>query len=62
MTDFNTMDGIARQLCEAAGRDYDAPGCKKNHWRRKARALIERERGIATADALMGIFGLRRVK
>jgi len=62
MPDFQTTESIARRLCEAAGRDYDAPGCKKNHWRRKAREFIARERGIATADAFMGIFGFRRVK
>lgn len=64
MADFQTIERIARQLAEDRFGEghFDRKGTKRSYWRRKARALIERERGIATADALMGIFGLRRVK
>lgn len=40
MTDHETLERIARQLCADAGRDYDAKGCKRNHWRKKAARVL----------------------
>ena len=42
MTDHATLERIARQLCTDAGRDYDRKGCKRAHWRAKARRVLER--------------------
>lgn len=61
MTDYTTVERLARRLCADAGGDWDRKYTKRAHWRAKASRLIERGRGIATADALMAIFGLRRV-
>jgi hypothetical protein len=61
--DYTTIERVARRLADdrfGAGH-FDRKGTKRGYWRRKARKLIERERRIALADALMGIFGLRRV-
>lgn len=54
---------IARQLCEAKRGPgaWDKPRCKRNHWRVRARAYITRAHAISTADALMAVFGMRRV-
>lgn len=50
MTDHDTLERIARQLCEDAGRDYDRKGCKRNHWRRKAQlALASGKNSLAYA-------------
>lgn len=62
MTDHATIERIARRMAEdrfGAGH-FDRKGTKRSYWRRKARELVERERGISLADAVMGIFGFRR--
>jgi hypothetical protein len=58
-----TLERIARQLCEASrgAGAWDKPRCKRNHWRKRARTYINRAHAIGTADALMAVFGLRRV-
>jgi hypothetical protein len=59
----STLERVAREICDArngAGH-YDAKGAKRNHWRALARAEIEQARGVSTADALMAMFGMRRV-
>ena len=58
--DHNTIERLARRLCHESGGDWERRYTKRAHWMAKARRLVERERGIATADALMGIFGYRR--
>jgi hypothetical protein len=40
MTDHDTLERIARQLCESAGRDYDRKGAKRAYWRGKARRVL----------------------
>jgi hypothetical protein len=60
MTDFHQTERIARQLCEEAGRDYDAKGCKRLHWRRKAARVVAVLDGKPTALArLMRAIGWR---
>jgi hypothetical protein len=65
MTDPTTaeLERIARQLCEASrgAGAWDKPRCKRNHWRKRARSYINRAHAVSTADALMAVFGLRRV-
>lgn len=39
MTDFNTIETLARRLAAERGCDYDAKGAKRGHWRRKALAV-----------------------
>lgn len=34
--DHDAIEHTARQLCADAGRDFDAKGCKRTHWRKKA--------------------------
>lgn len=60
---YATLERMARDLCESARgpNAWAKPRCQRNHWRAVARKTIERERGIATADALMAVFGMRRV-
>jgi hypothetical protein len=65
MTDPTTaeLERIAQQLCESkrgAGA-WDKPRCKRNHWRVRARSYINRAHAVSTADALMAVFGFRRV-
>jgi hypothetical protein len=61
MTDHNTLTRLAREIAASRGVDFDAPRKHRAHWLALALKHVERQRGIATADALMGIFGLRRV-
>ena len=61
MTDHDTLERLARQLCTDAGRDYDRKGCKRAHWRKRAQKAIEAGRWGGIADALAAVFGLRRV-
>lgn len=56
----NTLTRVAREIAASRGVDFDAPHKHRAHWMDLARKSIERGRGIAMADALMGIFGLRR--
>jgi hypothetical protein len=57
------LEDLARSICEAhrgPGR-YDMPRTHRQHWRDLAAAQIERERGRSILDALLGIFGFKRV-
>ena len=57
------LEALAREICDArngAGH-YDAKGTKRSHWRKLAYADMERAHGLNTLDALMGIFGMKRV-
>lgn len=62
-TPHEQIEALARQLCGSRYGEghYDKPRTHRRYWRRKAVALIERERNIATSDAFMAIFGMRRV-
>ncbi|MFD0738265.1 hypothetical protein ACFQZQ_03040 [Lysobacter koreensis] len=43
MTDHDTTERIARQMCDernGAGH-FDKPRTKRNHWRKRARRLLE---------------------
>lgn len=62
--DHARLEKLAREICDTrngAGH-YDAKGAKRAHWRELAQADIDRARGLSTLDALVGIFGMRRVK
>lgn len=64
MTTFHQLEALAREICDSrngAGH-YDAKGTKRAHWRKLAQTDIDRARGLSTLDALVGIFGMRRVK
>jgi hypothetical protein len=57
------LELVAREICDSrngAGH-YDAKGTKRSHWRKLAYADMERAHGLNTLDALMGIFGFKRV-
>lgn len=47
MSDYETIERIARQLCEEHGGagHWDAKGTKRAHWRKRAESLL------ATRDA-----------
>lgn len=64
MTDFQTLESLAREICDSRNKPghYDAKGTKRSHWRELAQAEIDRARGLSTLDALVGIFGMRRVR
>ena len=58
------LESLAREICDSrngAGH-YDAKGTKRSHWRKLAYADMERAHGLSTLDALVGIFGMKRVK
>lgn len=40
MTDHETLERIARQIAREAGRDYDAKGAKRAHWRKRAASVL----------------------
>lgn len=40
MTDHTTLERIARQIAADSGRDYDARGAKRAHWRKKAARVL----------------------
>ena len=63
MTDHNTIERLARRLADErfGPGHFDRKGTKRGYWRRRAREFAERERSVSLADALMGIFGFRRV-
>lgn len=57
------LELVARAICDSrngAGH-YDAKGTHRAHWLELARVGIEHELAIGTADALMAIFGFRRL-
>jgi hypothetical protein len=57
------LERLAREICDSrngAGH-YGAKGTKRQHWRKLAYAEMERAHGLNTLDALMGIFGMKRV-
>lgn len=60
--DFPTLEHAACRLCEAehGPGSYDQPRRKRAWYRRRAERHIERARALATADAVMAIFGYRR--
>lgn len=41
---FDQVEALARQLCRAAGGNWDAKRHKRGHWLAKARALLAAER------------------
>ena len=57
------LEALAREICDGRNGSghYDAKGTKRNHWRKLAYADMERAYGLNTLDALMGIFGMKRV-
>lgn len=42
MSDFDTVERIARQMCEEHGGagHWDAKGTKRAHWRKRAESLL----------------------
>lgn len=57
------LEALARRLCDSryGSGHYDKPRTHRGYWCRKAAAEIQRNRAIATADALFAIFGMRRL-
>lgn len=41
---FDQVEALARSLCAAGGGQWDARHHKRNHWRRKALAVLQAER------------------
>ena len=59
MTDFNTLERAAKRLCE---QRHGAGSWNTKHRKRAAyRRMADRMLSLATADAFMAIFGLKRV-
>lgn len=50
MTDHNTLERLARQLCEERGLDYDAKGRHRAQWLAKAQRIA----AMAEANPVMG--------
>ena len=53
-TKYTQIENIARRICAEHGRDWDAKGCKRNHWRKLA---IDQ----ANLYLIFGAFGYVRV-
>lgn len=50
MTDYATIEALAKRLCAEKGRDWNAKGCKRNGWRRKAAWFIAQDINFYTAE------------
>lgn len=61
MTDFNTIERLARQLADERYGDghFDRKGTKRGYWRRKARRVAELAEGNPVMPALMRAVGWR---
>ena len=59
MTDFNTIERIARQLCEERGLDFDAKHRKRAHWLAKARVIVEMAESSPVVETLARACGWR---
>ncbi len=59
MTDFNTIERIARQLCEERGLDYDAKGRKQAHWLARARRIVAMAESHPVVETLARACGWR---
>lgn len=64
MTDFHHLESQARALCESrhGPGSWETKHRKRAFFRERAQREIERARAVSTADALLSIFGYRRVK
>ena len=47
MTDYATIEALAKRLCADAGRDWNAKYTKRAHWRKKALASMPKTVSIA---------------
>lgn len=59
MTDHNTIERLARQLCEERGLDFDAKGRKRAHWLAEARRIAELAEAHPVMPTLMRACGWR---
>lgn len=62
--DHDRLEALARMLCESSIEDkgrYDRKGCKRAYWRKLAAVEISQSHAVSLADAVMGIFGFKRV-
>jgi len=59
MPDFQTIERIARQLCEERGLDYDAKGRHRAHWLAKAREIVEMAESSPVVETLARAMGWR---
>ena len=62
--DHAKLESLAREICDSrngAGH-YDAKGTKRQHWRTLALVEMNRAHGLNALDALMAVFGMKRVK
>ena len=57
MTDFQTIERIARQLCEERGLDFDAKHRKRAHWIAEAQKLAALAEVHTAMPALMRACG-----
>lgn len=61
--DHDLLERRARELCTArrGASAWNRKGCKRNHWRKLAAVEISQSHAVSLADAVMGIFGFKRV-
>ena len=61
MTDFNTIERIARQLAEDRFGEghFDRKGTKRSYWRRKARRIVEMAESSPVVETLARACGWR---
>lgn len=59
MADFQTIERLARQLCEERGLDYDAKGRKRAHWLAKAQRVVEMAESSPVVETLARACGWR---
>ena len=41
--DYATLEAIAKMICSLCGSNWDAKGCKRNHWRKRAAMVMDND-------------------
>lgn len=57
MTDYQTIETLARRLAAERGCDYDRKGAKRAYWRREAEAIAKLQFD-AGRNALIGVMAI----
>ena len=57
--DFETVERVARQLCEERGLDFDAKGRHRAHWLAKAQRIVEMAEASPVMETLARACGWR---
>ena len=48
--DFQTLETLAQAICEICGGDWEAKMHKRNHWRKRAAAVMDKASNAEFVD------------